>query len=513
MPVEVSDIIEAERILYSLMKDDVYEYMKRMKMCEFSNLQVSDNALIGNKFNGHDLHLYLREHRIESEQLVLNPEFTNNDSYFFLKNQSQQTKFMELERNYSVHAMLYPNVLDIMYNKLFLGTDIVHYHLIHNYFFNMNLFPIMTRLKPSVWTIHDPWALSGHCIHHFDCDRWQKACGDCPALDIPFPMPKDNTALNFELKRQALQNSKLSLIVASNWMKEKVQKSPIAKDLPLYHVPFGINQELFKPGSIKEAKNALGIDEKSFTLMFRSEPNPYKGIDIIKVALAKIKAEEKATLITVGLEKRMLEEFEGRFNIIEFGWLKDDKKLIELYQACDIFLMPSKQEAFGMMAIEAMSCGKPVLSIKGTALEDTINSPHCGLAVEPDAGAYTKELQRLMDNPTEILERGQKSLEFARKNYCHKVYTDRMIKVYRDVISRHKIDDEAKYVLEQLKKHMQQEPLKRIEDILPSGKNSLPVKGKKSILLKILYRIALRPVLKIIHGREKVRQKYDKRFS
>ena len=102
-----------------------------------------------------------------------------------------------------------------MYNQLFLNTDIVHYHLIHNIFFNMNLLPIITRLKLSVWTIHDYWALSGRRIYNFDCDRWLKGCGDCPALDNPFVMGKDNTALNFELKRQAMQNSKISLIVTS----------------------------------------------------------------------------------------------------------------------------------------------------------------------------------------------------------------------------------------------------------------------------------------------------------
>ncbi len=52
----------------------------------------------------------------------------------------------------------------------------------------------------------------------------------------------------------------------------------------------------------------------------------------------------------------------------EYAWVYDDNKLAELYQASDIFLMPSNYESFGMMAIEAMSSGVPVLSIKGRPL-------------------------------------------------------------------------------------------------------------------------------------------------
>ena len=226
----------------------------------------------------------------------------------------------------------------------------------------------------------------------------------------------------------------------------------------MYHVPFGINQELFKPVCINKAKNKLGIDEKSFTLMFRSDHNIYKGLDLIKAALSEI-TDETITLITVG-QTGLLKKFKDKFNIIEFNWLKDDKKMVELYQACDLFLMLSKQETFGMIAIEAMSCAKPVLSIMGTSLAGVINSPHAGIATKADVKSFTKELQRLMNDPKEILERGKKSLEFAKKNYCHKVYVRRMIKVYKEVIARHKIDDEAKHVLGQLKKHMCQKPIR-----------------------------------------------------
>jgi hypothetical protein len=117
--------------------------------------------------------------------------------------------------------------------------------------------------------------------------------------------------------------------------------------------------------------------------------------------------------------------------------------------------MPSRQEAFGAMAAEAMSCGKMVLAINGTSLPDVINSPDCGIAVEEKD--FTFELQRLINHPMEIIERGQKSLVYAQKNYNKDIYVNRMMEIYREVIANHVFDDNAKLIFEQLKKHRQSE--------------------------------------------------------
>lgn len=424
-----------------------------------SNLQIGDNDLVGNKFNGHNLHLYLRERSIDSNHLV-SKKLSDDKNTFYVcygKNYgSVKTDTAALEKSYNVQSMFYPFAMDIMNYELFQNADIVHYHLINNYFFNINMLPLMTRMKPSIWTIHDPWVLTGHCVYPFGCKKWLTHCSDCPHLDTHFSLSKDTTALNFELKRQIIQNSKLSLIVASKWMKNNVENSPVTKGLPVYHVPFGVNQEIFKPKDIFETKKKLGIDPESFTIMFRSDNSAFKGLDIIKYALKSIKTKNQITLITVvekGLLKDIKKAYPDKFKIKEYGWVKEDKELAELYQACDLFLMPSKQEAFGMMAIEAMSCGKPVLATEGTSLPDVINAPECGFTTAHSSKAYAAELQNLIDNPQIVKKIGLKSLEFARQNYNHEVYVDRMIDVYKEVMAKHKTDKDAELVLKQLKKY------------------------------------------------------------
>lgn len=438
-------------------KKEIIKHYKEEQGFKFSNLQVSDYDLAGNKFNGYDLHLYLIENNIDSNYIVRN-KLSDDINTFLISNLDNTEYINYLEKKINIHALSYFETYDLIYNKLFLYADIIHLHLIHNYMFNINLLPLMSKLKPIVWTLHDRWLLSGHCTHSFDCDKWKDKCGDCQYLDILFKMEKDNTAFNFEIKRDIIERSDISFIVASKWMYNKVKESSICKNKKIYLIPFGINQNIFKPRDIAESKKELGIDEDSFVIMFRSDKSEFKGLDIIKKSLEKIKSKSKIVIITV-FQKGLLEEFKDKYEIIEYGKVKDDYLLAKLYQTCDIFLMPSKQEAFGMMAIEAMSCGKTVLALEGTALPDVINSPECGIACKEEE--YTEKLQYLIDNPNELIEREKKSLEFAKENYNKDVYVDKIINVYKEVMSNHKIDDRYKFILNQLDKYIKTNPINK----------------------------------------------------
>jgi glycosyltransferase involved in cell wall biosynthesis len=406
------------------------EYMEKKIV---KNLQISSHDLIGNKFNGYDLHLDLREKAIDSKCLVFYKHSKDENTFAFNFYAKDATK-------------------ELIKLKLFYDTDIVHMHLVHN-ILDLNYLPIISRLKPTILSLHDPFFLAGHCVHHFDCMKWQKHCQDCPYVHEPIALDSDYSALNFELKKQAIQNSQVVGIVASKWLEKKVRLSPIWQNKKIYFLPFGINQDIFKPEDALVIKRRLNIAEKNLVLMFRSDAGPYKGLKIIKQALEKLVDTQNITLITVG-EKHHLKEFKDKYQIIEYDWINDDDLLASLYTACDLFLMPSKQEAFGMMAIEAMSCGKMVLALEGggTALPEVINSPECSLAVSEEA--FSKELQRLIANPKEVKERGEKSLAYAKGHYSKDRYIKGMLEIYKEVIANHQLDEDSKLILEQLKKYM-----------------------------------------------------------
>ena len=160
----------------------------------------------------------------------------------------------------------------------------------------------------------------------------------------------------------------------------------------------------------------------------------------------------KLTLITIG-ELGLLPDLGDNVRHIDLGWVTDSYDLVDLYRACDIFLMPSERESFGMMAAEAMSCGKTVLAldVPNSALPFTIDSPRSGLAVIPVT--YGRTLGQILESRAELIERGENSLRFAKLNYDKRDYNKKMLDLYKRVADEFVETDAARLVTNQLRKY------------------------------------------------------------
>lgn len=401
-------------------------------------LLVGDNDVFCASFGGHNLHNYLRDAGLEANHLVVDKLSHDVFTYVFTQGHS----------NIAV---------ELLKSKLLIEADIVHLHLIHNTTFDINYLPLLASLKPVVITLHDSFFMGGHCIHHFDCNKWQSQCFDCEYLEVPFCIGQDDTALSFLQKKLAIENSNICAIVASHWMYEKASLSPIWKNKTIFHLPFGVDQQVFCPKDKLEAKKNLGISPDSFVIMVRAQNTPFKGLDLVKEALGALSAQKKITIITVA-EKGLLAEFATQYAVLDFGWVCEQAKLAELYQACDVLLMPSRQEAFGMMAIEAMSCAACVLALDtgGSALKTVINAPECGIAASRDDLAKT--LQGLVDDPALGQQYGVKALKYAKAHYGKDIYVKGMIGIYTKVVAQSRPDVNATVVISQISKHCAEEP-------------------------------------------------------
>ena len=380
-------------------------------------LQIGNTDLEGGKFNGHDLHKYLQEKGIYSCHLVVKKE---SDDSTTIKIGTQCKKRI-------------PE--GVLSSDLFWQSDVVHMHLIHDHVMDISALPILSKIRPLVWTLHDPWCVGGGCIHHFDCVKWQSICHDCEYLNVPYKSKLDDRTINFLLKEQAIQSSEIAGIVASKWMENMVAKSPIWKGKNIYHIPFGVNQDLFHPSNCQDnIRKSLGIRPGNFVLLLRATRSKYKGLETIRNALKSIDTEN-ITILTVD-KTGLLDEFKEKYQILDFGWV-DGLKLRDLYQSADVFLMPSEQEAFGLMAVEAMSCGCCPVVIEGTALPEVVHAPEYGVVTTRED--YAKTLHSLIKSPDWLKNRGLKCHEYACKEYDKDVYVSRLINCYEDVVSRWKL--------------------------------------------------------------------------
>jgi glycosyltransferase involved in cell wall biosynthesis len=404
-------------------------------------IQVGNTDLVGRRFNGHDLHVEMRRRGINSRHCVW--EKRSNDEYTWqLANASKHWMFdwgiRAVEKKLSFQSLLFPYSWKLLFDDRFRSSNIVHYHLLHTGFFSLPSLPFLTHDKASVWTLHDPWAMTGHCVHPFSCEQWKTGCGQCPDLNIPFQMRRDRTSAMYRIKKWTYQASNIDIIVASKWMLNMAQQSPLLSKFRLNYIPFGIDLEVFRPLDSEVAKKRLGVFPGSTVIALRAIQGEFKGLSYIKECLRLLESDQPICLLTFN-ERGLLDEFRGKYQIIDLGWVNDVDLTVSAYNASDIFLMPSIGEAFGMMAIEAMACGKPVITFDGTALPEVVFAPHGGISVpKGNVTELTSSLERFINNPDERLSVGNKALNLAKEHYDFNTHVNRILDLYADILERRK---------------------------------------------------------------------------
>lgn len=258
--------------------------------------------------------------------------------------------------------------------------DILQCHNLHGKYFDLRLLPEISQKIPTVLTLHDSWLLSGHCAQSLECNRWISGCGNCPDLSLYPAIHRDNTAKNWQIKKNIYKKSNLYLITPSKWLMNKVKISPLFECIRLAKViNNGVDIQKFCPGDQKLARKKLSLPSDEFLLLFVADSpktNIWKDFKTIKKALiilSEQKAEDvKFRLICVGSES--LSEYAGEIPITFIPYTGDSEILVSFYQAANAYIHASKTDTFPTVILEALACGLPVVATAVDGVSEQIKS-------------------------------------------------------------------------------------------------------------------------------------------
>lgn len=402
-------------------------------------LQVNYTDLPGRRFNGYDLNIALREGGIEAKQIVL-------DKYSNIENTTVQsiktdTVLHELYRwaedKHSISNILYPYGKQFLECSDFRKADIIHYHILHRFMFSVFDYPKLMNSRNTVWTIHDPWIITGNCVYPLSCKKWKTGCGNCNRLkENGFEMKSDYTKEMWKIKKNILKQINPHIIVSSKFMEHYLQCSPVTMHFNKIHmIPFGVNVEDFQIEKRRLIRTRYKIKEDEIVIGFRSDTNPIKGCSYIYEALKKIDNRKNIVLVTVGKEA-IRNDIKNLYKTKSLGWLNEKRRIAEYMIMCDVFLMPSLAESFGVMAIEAMAAETPVICFKGTTVEEIIDSSKCGVSVDyKSSDALTKAINLLIIHQDERKKLGIEGRKRVYKNYLFSDYVNKHKKLYYEILN------------------------------------------------------------------------------
>jgi D-inositol-3-phosphate glycosyltransferase len=155
-------------------------------------------------------------------------------------------------------------------------------------------------------------------------------------------------------------------------------------------VPCGVNLDLFSPRDKAKARQELGFAQDESIVLFVGRFAPLKGIDRLMEAMRHLQHHQRLRLIIVGGDGRDAPEFQGlqklarNFGIQEgvtfVGRIEQDN-LPAYYSAANVLVVPSYYESFGLVALEALASGTPVVATKVGAMESILKAGTTGHVV------------------------------------------------------------------------------------------------------------------------------------
>lgn len=252
--------------------------------------------------------------------------------------------------------------------------DVLHFHLVHGNQLSFRSMQNLSRIKPTVWTWHDPWPLTGHCIYPDSCKNFDNKCLKCPDLLRPFSVGRDRTYKNRELKEEFLKKISCHVHVASQWMTDLIVRSGITLRHEITKIPLPVNLNVEKLTNAEvEFKQKYKIPKDNLVIGLRDTKQFQKNPRMIQQIFMSLPDNFKMTIISVD-DKGLISPYSNKFQVIELGNVTDDAKLCEFYAGIDLFLALSTSEAYGMMAAEAIFCNTPVMALANTATSEFINT-------------------------------------------------------------------------------------------------------------------------------------------
>ena len=268
-----------------------------------------------------------------------------------------------------------------------LDYDVLHLHWINQRFIPLEDLP---KDKPIVWTLHDSWPFCGICHYFFDCDGYQKQCGDCPFLHSN--KADDLSHQIWKTKEEVYKDLNLHIVSPSQWLADCAKLSSLFGRFPIEVIPNCLDVETFRPLNEREISlRWRNFQEKRLMKPFvlygamSAVMDKRKGFANLLSALRKLEAQGFANdfeLVVFGASESEL-GMNVNIPIHYVGYVSDTQELVSLYNLASVMVVPSLSEVFGQTASEALSCGTPVVAFQCSGIQEVVNHKVDGYLAQP----------------------------------------------------------------------------------------------------------------------------------
>ncbi len=308
----------------------------------------------------------------------------------------------------------------------FVKSDVLHLHGLFGGCLNPLAIPLLSALKPCVWTMPDMEALIGSGAFPEDGEAW-------PVEDPNAPPAPDAVKLLRKHLTLVARSADATIVTASRWLQERIAQSAF-KDAPCETIPPAVDTDVFRPLPKGEARRLLQLPQDALVLAFSAKnglENREKGGDLLKAALEALRRMGlNVTLIATDCATGT-----NPPGVLAFPAIADPNLLAVIYAAADAFAYPARAESRPLPLLEAMACGLPAACSRAGGLPEFVKEGETGLlSPAGDLDALTRNLRILLEKPV-VRETFGKNAARAAKRFSAARIAERHLALYERTIA------------------------------------------------------------------------------
>ncbi len=310
--------------------------------------------------------------------------------------------------------------------------DVVHLHNPHDNFLGIRDIADIAKQCSVVWTLHDFWAMTGHCTYPYGCkERWKEGCLSCDCLNNYPALRKDVSRQLFQEKKKSFREQKILFTVPSDWMRRQFEASHL-QGLPCVQIYNGLDTKQWHLLDKQKIRKKYQMDFQGKILGFiAADPTKkLKGMSYLLEALANIPDPENYLLLIAGQENEELKKLDIRFQVRYFGYLYSQKELNDFYALADLLVNPSVYETFGLTNIEAMASGTPVAAFPVCTMPEIVKESCGWLAEKISSRALAEVIQEAFKDPAELEKKSRICRDWVEKTFSEQEMLKQFEKVY-----------------------------------------------------------------------------------
>ena len=259
------------------------------------------------------------------------------------------------------------------------------------------------------------------------CNKWKTECHDCIQAKS-FSWFVDRSTWLYNKKKEVFSDLDLTITTPSQWLADLVKES-FLRNYPVEVIHNGIDTNAFYPRASTFREDHHIPQDKCILLGVAIQWVPRKGADVF-IRLAEKLDMEKFQIVLVGTDDKVDRTLPE--NIISIHRTANQAELAEIYSAADLFVNPTREEVLGLVNLEALACGTPVITFRTGGSPETIDEK-TGMVVDCDdeEALYQAILKIAAERPFSQEDCVARAQQFSEKDKYMEYY-----RIYEEALTK-----------------------------------------------------------------------------